>query len=121
MSEFKRWVLAIALSPGLPGAFHAQPAPYPGKPIRMLVPSPPGGSNDGAARILATGLSTYLGRPIVIDNRAGGGGIVASELAARARADGHTMLFVYAAFTTTPLLQANINYDIQHDFARISE
>ena len=121
MSEFKRRLLAITLLLGLSGTVHAQPAPYPGKPIRMLVPSPPGGSNDGAARILATGLSTYLGRPIVIDNRAGGGGIVASELAARARADGHTMLFVYAAFTTTPLLQANINYDIQHDFARISE
>ena len=87
----------------------------------MLVPSPPGGSNDGVARILAAGLNTYLGRPIVIDNRAGGGGIIASELAARARADGYTLLFVYAAFTTTPFLQANINYDILRDFSPISE
>ena len=117
----RTYTIALLAGLGIAMALSTHAQTWPGKPIRMLVPSPPGGSNDGVARILAAGLNTYLGRPIVIDNRAGGGGIVASELAARARADGHTMLFVYAAFTTTPLLQANINYDIQHDFARISE
>ena len=100
---------------------YTQPTSYPGKPIRLLVPSQPGGSNDGVARILATGLNHYMGRPIVIDNRAGGGGIIASELAARARPDGYTLLFVYAAFTTMPFLQPNITYDTLRDFAPISE
>lgn len=100
---------------------HAQPESFPAKPIRLLVPSPPGGSNDGVARIVSTALNQSLGRPIVIDNRSGGGGIIASEIVARARADGYTLLFAYAAFTTTPFLQANLAYDVLKDFAPISE
>jgi tripartite-type tricarboxylate transporter receptor subunit TctC len=101
-------------------AAHAQTDVYPGKPIRLLVPSPPGGSNDGVARIVSTSLSHSLGRPIVIDNRAGGA-VIASELAARARADGYTLLFAFAAFTITPFLHARPPYDVLKDFAPISE
>ena len=99
----------------------AQADAYPNKPIRLLVPSPPGGSNDGVARVVSVALNQSLGRPIVIDNRAGGGGIIASELVSHARADGYTLLFAYAAFTTTPFLQANMPYDVLKDFAPISE
>lgn len=105
----------------VPSVAQAQPEPYPTKPIRVLVPSPPGGSNDGVARIVSTGLAPTLGKSIVIDNRAGGGGIIASEIVARARADGYTLLFAYAAFTSTPFLQANLPYDVLKDFAPISE
>jgi len=99
----------------------AQQEAYPAKPIRLIVPSPPGASNDGIARIVANGINQSLGRPIVVDNRAGGGGIIASELVARARPDGYTLLLAYAAFTTTPFLQANMPYDVLKDFAPITE
>lgn len=94
---------------------------YPSRPIRLLVPSPPGGSNDGVARVTASGLSRTLGRNVVVDNRAGGGGIIASETVARALPDGHTLLFAYAAFTTTPFLASNLPYDVVRDFAPITE
>jgi len=113
--------LMAAMLLGAPSVAQAQTDAYPGKPIRLLVPSPPGGSNDGVARIVSAALNQSLGRPIVIDNRAGGGGIIASELVAHARPDGYTLLFAYAAFTTTPFLQANIPYDVLKDFAPISE
>lgn len=94
---------------------------YPSKPIRFLVPSPPGGSNDGVARVVASGLGAALGRTIVVDNRAGGGGVIASDLGARARPDGYTLLFAYAAFTSTPFMTANLSYDVRRDFLPISE
>lgn len=96
-------------------------AEYPEKPIRLLVPSPPGGSNDSVARIVAAGLGRTMGKTVVVDNRAGGGGIIASELVARALPDGYTLLFAYAAFTTTPFLAANLSYDVLRDFAPITE
>jgi tripartite-type tricarboxylate transporter receptor subunit TctC len=113
-------IFAVTLL-GTSGAVHAQQEPYPAKSIRLLVPPPPGDSNDGVARIVSTALNQSLGRAIVIDNRSGGGGIIASEIVARARADGYTLLFAYAAFTTTPFLQANLAYDVLRDFAPISE
>ena len=105
---------------GVPAVTRAQIEPYPSKPIRVLVPSPPGGSNDGVARIVSASLNQSLGRPIVIDNRAGGG-VIASELVARARADGYTLLFAFAAFTITPFLHIKPPYDVLKDFAPISE
>lgn len=110
--------LACAL---LPSPVTAQTDPYPVKPIRFLVPSPPGGSNDGVARVVASGLSSALGKSIVVDNRAGGGGVIASDLGARARPDGYTLLFAYAAFTSTPFMTANLPYDVRRDFIPISE
>ncbi len=121
MSNIRGIALAGCLLLGATTLASAQSEAYPSKPIRLLVPSPPGGSNDGVARVISTSLNQSLGRPIVIDNRAGGGGIIASELVARARPDGYTLLFAYAAFTTTPFLQANLSYDVLKDFAPISE
>src|SRR3954468_10747349 len=77
----------------------AQRADYPSRPIRLLVPSPPGASNDAIARLVATGLGRALDKPVVVDNRAGAGGLIASDLVAHAPPDGYTILFVYAAFT----------------------
>ncbi len=115
-----RVAVAAAVLLGMPAITRAQTDAYPSKPIRVLVPSPPGGSNDGVARIISAGLNQSLGRPIVIDNRAGGG-VIASELVARARADGYTLLFAFAAFTITPFLHIKPPYDVLKDFAPISE
>ena len=112
--------IAAAMLPSAPAITQAQTDIYPSKPIRLLVPSPPGGSNDGVARIISASLNQSLGRPLVIDNRAGGG-VIACELVARARADGYTLLFAFAAFTITPFLHVKPPYDVLKDFAPISE
>jgi tripartite-type tricarboxylate transporter receptor subunit TctC len=94
---------------------------YPNRPIRLLVPSPPGGSNDGVARVVAHEMSRSLGQSIVIDNRSGAGGTIAADLVARSTPNGYTVLFAYATFTTAPFLQANLPYDSLKDFAPVTE
>jgi tripartite-type tricarboxylate transporter receptor subunit TctC len=104
-----------------PAAEAAPPADYPVRAIRLIVPSPPGASNDAIARLVSAGLARSFDKPVVVDNRAGGGGIIAAELVARAPADGHTIFFAYAAFTTAPFLQQKLPYDSVKDFAPITE
>ena len=81
---------------------HAQPA-YPSKPIRMLVPSPPGGATDTQGRVLQVGLVELLGQPVVVDNRGGANGQIAAAAVAKAPADGYTLLFTYSGLLTTGL------------------
>ncbi|HEX2831013.1 MAG TPA: tripartite tricarboxylate transporter substrate binding protein [Burkholderiales bacterium] len=111
---------AAALLPSQP-THAAQRADYPLRPIRLLVPSAPGASNDSVARLVANGLTLVFDKPVVVDNRPGAGGIIASELVAHAQPDGHTILFVYATFTTAPFLQPKLPYDPVKDFAPITE
>lgn len=70
---------------------------YPAKPIRLIIPFPPGGSNDIVGRLIASQLSERLGKQVVVDNRAGAGGVVGTESAAKSPADGYTLLIVSAA------------------------
>jgi tripartite-type tricarboxylate transporter receptor subunit TctC len=84
---------------------HAQPAAgYPAKPIRFVIPFPPGGSNDIVGRLLATSLSERLGRQVIADNRAGGNSIIGTELVANSPPDGYTMLIISTSFTTNPVI-----------------
>jgi tripartite-type tricarboxylate transporter receptor subunit TctC len=101
--------------------YAAQRTDYPSRPIRLLVPSPPGASNDSVARLVSNGLSRAFDKPVVVDNRPGAGGLIATELVAHAPPDGHTILFVYAAFTTAPYLKPKLPYDSVKDFAPITE
>src|SRR6476661_6389264 len=78
------------------GAASAQP--YPSRPIRMVVPTSPGGVTDTAARAISPQLSELLAQPIVIDNRAGAGGIPGTDTVAKAAPDGHTLLAVFDSF-----------------------
>ena len=95
----------------------AQPAAdYPSRPIRMIVPYPPGGSTDIIARTLNGKLSALLKQQLVIDNRAGGGGNLGHELAARATPDGYTLLIAISAITTNPAVSARASYDPTKDF-----
>ena len=94
--------------------------PYPTKPIRLITPAPPGGATDIMARSLAQKLAEALGQQVVVDNRGGGGTIIATQLTARAVADGHTLLLANAAFGTNPALIKDLPYDTLRDFAPVT-
>jgi tripartite-type tricarboxylate transporter receptor subunit TctC len=94
---------------------------YPSKPIRIVVTYAAGGSTDVVARLLANPLTEILGQQIVIDNRGGAGGIIGTDLVAHAAPDGYTLLFgTSAGLSINPLLQRNLPYNVERDFAPIS-
>lgn len=91
---------------------------YPSKPIRLVVPYPAGGASDLPIRVLAPELAAKLGQTIVVDNRAGANGRIGSEIVARSRADGYTLLAaVISAHAVAPALSSNVPFDPLKDFA----
>jgi len=92
-------------------------ADYPSRPLRLLVPFPPGGGVDLLARILGTRLSDALGQQVVVDNRAGGGGVIATDLAAKAPADGYTLLLGFIGPLAISPAISKLPYDPARDFA----
>jgi tripartite-type tricarboxylate transporter receptor subunit TctC len=95
--------------------------PYPDKPIRFLVPSPPGGSPDILARIVAARLSDQMKQQMVVDNRAGASGVIGVEIAKGAAPDGYTLLLATATnFASLPALAKSLPYDVEKDFVAIS-
>jgi tripartite-type tricarboxylate transporter receptor subunit TctC len=94
---------------------------YPGKPVRLIVPFAAGGGNDTVARAIAQQLSAGLGQQVYVENRAGAGGVVGAELAAKAPADGYTLfLGGVGSHAVNPKLHANLPYDPIRDFAPIT-
>ena len=97
------------------------PGSYPNKPIRLIVPFGTGGFADISGRLYAQHLSPVLGQPVVIDNRPGGGGILATELAARAAPDGYTLYFVSdGPLVINPFIYKSLPYDPINDFATVA-
>src|SRR6266853_3051001 len=92
---------------------------YPARPIRFIVPFPPGGTLDITARIMQPRLSEGLGQTIVIENRGGAGGVVGTEAAAKSAPDGYTFLFTFSGHTMNPALY-KLSYDVERDFAPVS-
>ncbi len=120
MSQFQVRVaamLVIAALVALPRAASAQD--FPNKPIRFIVPFPPGGGADLNARTVAQKMSESLGQPVLVESRAGAGGNIGTEFAARAPADGYTMLFATNGITVQPHL-APVRWDPIKDFAAVS-
>src|SRR4051812_6509773 len=121
MSAFRRLIVltaALALAGGL---VHAEPvAAWPGKPIRLIVPWPAGGSVDSIARILAVRLSASLGQQVIVDNRAGASGNIGAGMAAKAAPDGYTLLVATTPMVISAGLQANLPFDPSADFAPVS-
>jgi tripartite-type tricarboxylate transporter receptor subunit TctC len=99
----------------------AQAAPYPNRPIRVIVPFAAGGPSDIIARIVTDALYPQLGQTLVIDNRAGGGANIGIGLAARAEPDGYTLLITTSAFVINPSLYKKIPFDPIKDFSPISD
>ncbi len=95
---------------------------YPTKPIRFIVPFPAGSGPDANARILSAGLSRTLGQQVLIDNRPGASGIVGTQIASKATADGYTLLLATAStFSAVPNLYAKLPFDLDKDFLPISQ
>jgi len=92
---------------------------YPDKPVRFVVPYPPGGGTDVIARIVQDRFQALLGQPIIIDNKGGAGGSVGSELAARAAPDGYTVLFTLSSHTINPAIYPKLSFDTIKDFESI--
>src|SRR5215469_6849831 len=93
---------------------------FPNRPIRLIVPYPPGGGTDIVGRVLGDKLRASLGQPIVIDNRGGAGGVLGTELAAKATPDGYTLLLVPTSHVINPSIYAKLPYDTVKDFAPIT-
>ena len=94
--------------------------PFPTHPIRLIVPYPAGGGTDIVGRVLGQKLHESLGQPVVIDNRGGAGGVLGTELAAKATPDGYTLLLVPTSHVINPSIYAKLPYDTVKGFAPIT-
>lgn len=93
---------------------------YPNRPVRIVVPYPPGGGTDIVARTLTQKLTELLGQPVVVDNRAGANGIIGTDQAAKAKPDGYTVLIAIATHAINPTLYAKLPYDTNTDLLPVS-
>ena len=124
-SDWRRTLIVLAAAgvcagSGAKAASTAKEPAYPARPIRFIVPQPPSGTVDILARIIGQKLAEALGQPVVIDNRPGASGTVGSDLVAKARPDGYTILMTLTSHTTTPSMYAKLPYDAIKDFAPVS-
>lgn len=110
--------VCVALLIAAPWAVHAQS--FPSKPVRIIAPFPPGAGTDTLSRTLSGPLSRSLGQSIVVENRPGGGTVVGTEVAARAPADGHTLLIIANSFTINPAVRSKLPYDALKDFSGVA-
>src|SRR5512133_184389 len=93
---------------------------YPSKPLRLIVPFPPGGPADVLARVVGDKIGASMGKPVVVENRAGAGGNIGMEQVAKAAPDGYTLALAPAGnLTVNPSLYRNVPYDVAKDFAPI--
>ena len=116
MNRLAAGLLALGMSLTMAAAM----AQYPGKPIRVIVPWPAGGTVDGVARVIGPSLSAGLGRTLIVENKAGAGGSIGQAEAAKAGADGHTVLLVFDTHAVNHLLYKNLGYDPFRSFEHVS-
>ncbi|HZR03736.1 MAG TPA: tripartite tricarboxylate transporter substrate binding protein [Burkholderiales bacterium] len=112
-------LIFMLLALGCAASFAAHAQRFPSKPMRIIVPFPPGAFNDQLARVLAQKLGEKWKQPIVVDNRPGGSTVIGTDLAAKAAPDGHTLLIVSFAFAVNPALIAQLPYDTLKQFTPV--
>lgn len=122
----RKWNAAKAVAALWLAAFVATPAAsapsqeFPSRPLRVIVPFPPGSGADIIARVLAGRLAELAGQFVVVENRPGASGTIGAELAARATPDGHTVVLASLSLVAGPALFGSLNYDVLKDFAPVS-
>jgi tripartite-type tricarboxylate transporter receptor subunit TctC len=116
----RRLVVAACAALALGAIELAKAQAYPARPVRLVVPYPPGGGTDTVARPLAQKLTESLGQPVLVDNRPGASEVIGTELVARAAPDGYTLLLTTNAFAINVALQPKLPYDSDRDFAPVS-
>lgn len=113
------FVFGLALSV-LSSAAFSQTAPnYPDKPIKVIIPFPPGGTLDKVGRMLAIKVGEQFGQNLVVENRPGGNGVIGADVVAKSNADGYTLLFNASTFVTAPMTMKSVPYKVQSDFTPI--
>ncbi|WP_372618860.1 Bug family tripartite tricarboxylate transporter substrate binding protein [Falsiroseomonas sp.] len=115
MTTRRSLIAATALTLAAPGFARAQGG-YPTRPVRFVVPWPPGGATSNIARVVGDAMTPHLGQPLVLDHRAGAGGAIGSENAAKSPADGYTILIAGAGTFYRPLIERNVPWDPAKDF-----
>jgi len=117
----RKTIIAFAAAALLGGLRSAQAQTWPAKPVRLIVPFTPGGGNDTIARLVGQKLSASLGQQVIVDNRAGAGGTIGAEAAARSAPDGYTMFLAgVATHGINPNLRKKLPYDPVKDFQPVS-
>ena len=107
----------VATLLGVVGAVSAQS--WPSRPVRIVVPFPPGNASDLAARGIQEALAKRIGQPVIVDNRAGASGLIGTESVLKAPPDGHTLLLTSSAFGVTPWVIRKMPYDVERDFTPV--
>lgn len=123
MSLHRRMIVSSVLLAccGLTGVTSAQAqAAYPDKPIRLVLPFPPGGPTDLVARVLAQKIGEQMGQPVLVENKPGANGNIAADMVAKAPADGYTVLYNTSSIALSATLYKKLNYDVRTDFAPIA-
>jgi tripartite-type tricarboxylate transporter receptor subunit TctC len=117
--KLRKSLFAVIASFAVAASAHAQG--YPNKPIKMIIPFPPGGASDMVGRIVADGLAKELGQPVIVDNRTGGGGSIGTIALAKSAPDGYTVgIATVGSHAANPACNPRGGYDPVHDFAPIS-
>ncbi len=111
----------LPMGPAAASAAAAElPQDYPNRPVRLIVPFPPGGSNDILGRFMAARLTERLGQQVIVDNRPGADGIIGTDIAARANPDGYTLLIVSTSYAMNPAIHKKMPFDPVKDLATVA-
>ena len=123
-SALRNWYRAITTALAALPLVLAQPvssaAQYPERPIRLILPFPAGGAVDHVARLVTARMAEDLGRPFVIENKAGAGGVIATDATAKAAPDGYTLLLTTPNHTINAALNPKLSYDTEKDLLPVS-
>ncbi len=118
-NPLKQLSIGLILALGVTGAWAQSAASYPDKPVKVIIPFPPGGTLDKIGRMLALKVGEQLGQNFVVENRPGGNGIIGADLVAKSNPDGYTLLFNASTFVTAPMTMKSVPYKVQTDFTPI--
>jgi len=114
------WLRVLLAAAAVATALPAFAQSFPSRPVRMVVPYPPGGANDIVARLLSPSMSQQLGQNVIVDNRGGGNTLIGSEIVAKSAPNGYTLLVVAAGHAINPALYAKLPYDTARDFVPVA-